>query len=107
MKLIRDKTPDLLRGSTRLVRDTDEHIILLQAKLMEEAAECAASTSVEEFTAEAGDLLQVLKTLAEMKKVSMRDIIQASSEKYGRKGGFDGGLVLVNDPLSNKIGVTV
>jgi predicted house-cleaning noncanonical NTP pyrophosphatase (MazG superfamily) len=107
MKLIRDKTPDLLRGTTRTVRDNVEHEILLRAKLMEEAAECAASTSDEEFIAEAGDLLQVIKTLCILKGITLNQIVDASEEKYLRKGGFDGGLVLVFDPLSNKTHATV
>lgn len=107
MKLIRDKTPDLLRGTTRKVASITEHEILLRSKLMEEAAECAASTSREEFIAEAGDLMEVLHTLCYMKKIEWATILNSADEKKLRKGGFEGGLVLEYDPLSNKTHATV
>lgn len=107
MKLIRDRTPDLLRGSTRPVRDTEEHEILLRAKLMEEAAEVASSTSKEELTIEMGDLFEALITLAKMHNISLDDIRDAMTEKMGRKGSFTNGIVLLHDPLSNKTGVTL
>ena len=103
MKLIRDKTPDLIRGTTRKVVSDTEHMLLLQAKLMEEAAEAASATSTEEFIAEMGDLWEVFFTLCTLKGVKVDDVIKASMEKKLLKGGFSGGLVLEYDPLTNKV----
>ncbi len=106
MKLIRDKTPDLLRGSTRQVRDLDEFRILLRMKLAEEAAEVSASTSSEEMTKEFGDLLEVMYTLLAVESITLEAVIAAKDEKLERKGGFSG-LVLMHDPLSNKTTATI
>lgn len=107
MKLIRDNTPDLQRGTTRFVRDDEEWDILLRAKLMEEAAEVSASTSKEEMIAEFGDLYEVMLTLAGKKGIELEQIISSAVAKYERKGGFEVGTVLMYDPLSNKTGVTI
>lgn len=102
MKLIRDRTPDLLRGSTRPVRDQDEHEILLRMKIMEEAAEVAASTSDEELIGEAGDLYEVMGALFQLRGITWDEVIAAAHDKFKRKGGFVDGTVLVHDPLDNK-----
>jgi predicted house-cleaning noncanonical NTP pyrophosphatase (MazG superfamily) len=107
MKLIRDRTPDLLRGTTRKVRDTTEFELLLRMKLMEEAAEVAAATSDEEFIMELGDLMEVYHRLLKLKGISEHRVALQAIEKHMRKGGFDDGLVLEHDPLSNKTSATL
>lgn len=105
MKLIRDRTPDLERGSTRLVRDDVEKELLLRMKLMEEAAEVAAATSEEEFFMELGDLYETMQSLIRLRENrSFQEVIWAAEEKRIRKGGFDKGVVLLHDTLENKRG---
>ncbi len=101
MKLIRDKTTNLERGSSHLAYG-QEYEMLLRMKLMEEASEAGSAVSTEEFIEEMADLYEVAITLMKLKKVSMADVIAAADEKRQRKGGFDSGLILVHDSLQNK-----
>lgn len=103
MKLIRDRTPNLLRGTTRKVRDEAEHDLLLRLKLYEEAGEASAATSDEELVAEFGDLYEVMNTLLLRRGLSFTRVLAAAATKAAAKGGFVDGLVLEYDPLSNKI----
>jgi predicted house-cleaning noncanonical NTP pyrophosphatase (MazG superfamily) len=102
VKLIRDGTPHLERGSTRHCESDGEYELALRAKLMEEAAEVAAATSREEMLAELGDLHTVLRLLARLNGINGEQIEDAAIEKLSQKGGFSGRLLLVHDPLSNK-----
>jgi predicted house-cleaning noncanonical NTP pyrophosphatase (MazG superfamily) len=107
VKLIRDRTPDLERGSTRIARDDEEFEMLLRMKLMEEAAEAASSTSREELIKELGDLQSIYWELIELLGINDNEVIEAQLEKAARKGGFDDRIVLLHDPLSNKTNATI
>jgi predicted house-cleaning noncanonical NTP pyrophosphatase (MazG superfamily) len=107
MKLIRDRTPGLLPNSTRPVHDLEEFQILLQSKLMEEAAETAAATSTEEFVEEAADIIEVITALCSVYSVTMLEILTARDKKYLEKGAFEKGIVLLHDPLTNKGGISL
>lgn len=74
---------------------------------MEEAAEVAASTSREEMIKELGDLWEVTIAIQKLLDISNEDVMLSMIEKFKRKGGFEGRLVLTHDPLSNKTKATV
>ena len=101
MKLIRDRTPGLLPGSTRIAT-YDEKYMLLRGKLCEEAAEAASSTSKEELFKELGDLYEVMKAVALMAGGSFADVIIAARKKAAEKGDFEMGTILLFDPEWNK-----
>jgi predicted house-cleaning noncanonical NTP pyrophosphatase (MazG superfamily) len=107
MKLIRIRTSDLLRGTTRPVKNDEEFEMLLRQKIGEEAGEIQGSTSDEELTNEIGDLLDVVDRLLQLKGIKHIEVEARRKEKEFRKGGFGDGLVLTFDSLYNKRGVTI
>jgi predicted house-cleaning noncanonical NTP pyrophosphatase (MazG superfamily) len=104
MKLIRDNTPNLERGTIRVCETDGEYELALRAKIMEEAAEVGAATSQEELTKELGDLIDVITHFAIFKGITTEAISESILDKNMRKGGFEKRLLLVYDTLENKGG---
>lgn len=104
MKLIRDNTPGLLQGPgvVEQAATPREYEILHRMKVMEEAAEVAASTSREELVMELGDLFTIAGSLMEMKGITMQEVKEAAEAKAAIKGVFNLGAILMYDPLDNK-----
>jgi predicted house-cleaning noncanonical NTP pyrophosphatase (MazG superfamily) len=92
-KLVRDKIPDIIRGSGRTadVRQLDDRAYLaaLYEKLAEEAAELRRANNADNILEEAADVLEVLISLAALHGHTLDDIVRVASEKRSERGGFD------------------
>ena len=100
-KLVRDKLAEFVlkeRGeilNTRIA-SPEEYMQLLKNKLVEEAQEVLEAKNKEELAEELGDLLEVMKAIAEKEKIA--DLLFSKREaKFLEKGGFDTGVVLIGD----------
>lgn len=96
VKLVRDKlakdlgTMDL---SFKPVESFEEHVLLLRGKLMEEATEYLLKPGAGELA----DVLEAVRALASVDLgTSMGVIEDIRSAKYGARGGFLGGTVMVS-----------
>ncbi|MCH4143685.1 nucleoside triphosphate pyrophosphohydrolase [Acetobacter peroxydans] len=98
-KLVRDDMPDQIakRGEVvvqaRLPRS--ELRRALAAKLLEETQELLAATDPDDVKAELGDLLEIVKAIANVTGVSWTEVETTANEKRRCRGGFEEGAVLV------------
>ena len=99
-KLIRDHVPALVArdGRTPHTRQLapDEFRAALRAKLLEEAAECAAATSPDDIAEECADLLEVLAALAEAEGIDWAAITAVRERKSQVGGCFRERLLLLS-----------
>lgn len=91
-KLVRDKIPDIIKSNgensiTRVLED-EEYRKELYKKLLEETDEVIKSQNVEETLEELADVLEVLKSIAELENKSLNDVIKISEQKRLKRGGF-------------------
>lgn len=90
-KLVRDKIPDLIRGSGREVEtrvlNREEYLNSLFGKLAEDGEELKVA-SAEDRLEEMADVFEVLRTLAEAAGYSIKDVEQAADNKLLERGGF-------------------
>ncbi len=100
-KLVRDKIAEFVlkeRGevlNTR-VATPEEYPQLLKNKLVEETQEVLEANTKEELAEELGDLMEVMKALAE--KEDIVDLLFSKREaKFLERGGFEAGVVLIGD----------
>lgn len=97
-KLIRDRIPEIMYSSgsvpkTRIL-DTQEFILKLKEKLLEEANEVLQTTTKEQLTEELADLLEVLHTLSQTMNISEIDLQTTQQQKRQKRGGFSKQLCL-------------
>lgn len=93
IKLIRDDMGRSLADGGRVVYrpidDSELHVQLLRAKLIEEALEYLRTPEVEELA----DVLEVVDALTKLDLgVSMEDIVAAAVTKRLERGGFEKGI---------------
>jgi predicted house-cleaning noncanonical NTP pyrophosphatase (MazG superfamily) len=100
-KLVRDKIAEFVikeRGevlNTRIA-SSEEHTQLLKNKLIEESQEVLNAKNKEELAEELGDLLEVMRALAQREGIV--DMLFSKREaKFLEKGGFETGVVLIGD----------
>jgi predicted house-cleaning noncanonical NTP pyrophosphatase (MazG superfamily) len=100
-KLVRDKIAEFVmkeRGevlNTRIA-NSEEHTQLLKNKLIEESQEVLNAKNKEELAEELGDLLEVMRALAQREGIV--DMLFSKREaKFLEKGGFETGVVLIGD----------
>ena len=97
-KLVRDRIPDIIRADGRhpvvQVLAADARRTALLDKLAEEAAEARAAQDVD-LAEELADVLEVVRALAAHLHLSLDDITDLADQKSAERGGFDGGLFLV------------
>ena len=91
-KLVRDNIPDIIEKNnevpvTRILSD-DEYKKELYKKLNEEVKEVINSKTKEEILEELADVLEVLKSIAEFNNKTLEDVIDISSKKRLKRGGF-------------------
>lgn len=96
VKLVRDHVAKFIGTdcivSYEPVGDYDEHVERLRKKLIEEAVEYAFDPSL----GEAADVYEALRALAIVDLGStIHAVIAESMEKYGERGGFTDGTVMV------------
>ncbi len=92
-KLVRDKIPEKITKNgeipvTRILND-GEFLIELKKKLLEEANECAASTSVTELTEELADLEEVILAILRVQSITPQAVEDVRQEKFEKRGGFE------------------
>ncbi|NQV12636.1 nucleoside triphosphate pyrophosphohydrolase [Candidatus Uhrbacteria bacterium] len=94
-KLVRDKIPQIIAddGSIAVTHIADgvEYWEMLKAKLLEEAAEVVEDTNVKE---ELADLLEVIHSILEYKKISFDELEVVRLEKRAKRGGFEDRIIL-------------
>jgi len=96
MKLVRDLIPQIIEQSGKKPRyyaaDLPEFKQRLYDKMQEEMQEFREDPCVEE----AADMLEVLRGICWINKISMREVSEAAQEKARLRGGFTSGYVLEN-----------
>jgi len=104
MKLVRDLIPQIIESEGRKcehrkVRDRDEHMRQLRAKMSEETNEFFKNPCVEE----AADMLEVLYAFTSLHDIEFEDVLEAARVKHDERGGFMEGVILKNiEPRPNK-----
>lgn len=97
-KLVRDNIPDIIRsnGETPVTKilDNTEYKKELEAKLNEEYLEVLESSGKSRIE-ELGDMLEVIKALAELENSSLDEVIEVRKEKCLKRGGFNKRIYLI------------
>lgn len=92
-KLIRDRLPEIMRAQGLSVFDrrmeTDEFIVRLKEKLLEEAREAATSGDRAELVEELADLAEVVAALTAAAGITSGEIEAVRLKKRAERGGFD------------------
>ncbi len=91
-KLVRDNIPDIIRSDnekpvTRILTDA-EYERELYRKLAEECKEVYRAEDNDEACKELADVLEVIRTIANVKGKSLEDIIKLAEDKRNKRGGF-------------------
>jgi predicted house-cleaning noncanonical NTP pyrophosphatase (MazG superfamily) len=98
-KLVRDKIAEFVMKERGEVLNTriaspEAYLQLLKNKLVEEAQEALEAKNRDELAEELGDLLEVMKALAEREGIV--DLLFSKREaKFLERGGFEAGVVLI------------
>jgi len=92
-KLVRDKIPEIIKNNngipkTKILNDI-EYKKELEIKLTEEINEVLNSADGEKRLEELADVLEVVKSLAELEKNTLDDIIDLANKKREKRGGFE------------------
>lgn len=95
MKLVRDLIPEIIQADGRAcqwrtVKDRQEHIRLLKAKIVEETNEFIENPCIEE----AADILEVLGAFIALNDLEFTEVLDAATKKFQERGGFTGGIIL-------------
>lgn len=98
-KLVRDKIPENIwqRGesvTTAQLHD-DALLMALKEKLVEEAYEMLDAKDQQSIVAELADIREVIDSLIQKLGVSEKDVAEEQAQKRQKRGGFSGGIVLV------------
>lgn len=96
-KLVRDKIPEKIEKNGEIpitsILNDNEYKRELEKKLYEEYNE-VISASGKDRIEELADMLEVIKSLANIEGKSLEDVIKVSSEKREKRGGFDNRIFL-------------
>ncbi|OAT85998.1 phosphoribosyl-ATP pyrophosphohydrolase [Bacillus sp. MKU004] len=102
-KLVRDKIPQIIEGkgkkfSAKVLNDED-YIKYLKEKAYEELDEYCAVETDEEAVEELADLLEVIRTMANLHGASIEEVEAVRKDKAEKRGGFQEKvfLIKVND----------
>jgi predicted house-cleaning noncanonical NTP pyrophosphatase (MazG superfamily) len=95
-KLVRDLIPDIIRADgqepiVEVVHDPQRLLELTLDKVVEEAQELREGRNVEELA----DALETLQAAARRLGLTWEQVEAARHDKWCRRGGFDGGIVLL------------
>jgi len=87
-KLVRDKIPELIvkdggKPNTRILSD-EEYLAALDKKLQEEVAEYLEQNDLDEL----GDVLEVIRAIAEARGNGIDAIENTREQKFRERGGF-------------------
>ena len=92
-KLVRDNIPTIIEQDnevpfTRILNDNDYKKELYK-KLKEEFDEVIDSKNTFELLEELADLLEVIKSIAQLEDKTIEDIIETANQKKLKRGGFE------------------
>ena len=92
-KLVRDRIPKKIEGNgenavVRILND-HEYKLELNKKLLEECNEVIGAKDSVEVEEELGDVLEVIRAIAELNNSNLDEIIRFSDAKREKRGGFD------------------
>ena len=97
-KLVRDNIPNIIKshGEEYVVRvlEEDEYEVELYKKLLEEVNEVINAEDSIATLEELADVLEVLKSIAELNDRNLADVIELSDQKRLKRGGFEKRLFL-------------
>lgn len=97
-KLVRDKIPEIIKKNDKepMVKKLSgkEYKIELYKKLLEKANEVIESKNFESAIEELADVLEVLKSIAQLNKKDLNNIIEVADQKRIKRGGFEKRLFL-------------
>ena len=92
-KLVRDKIPEIIQknGEESIVRvlSDNEYKDELYKKLLEESNEVLASNNVDSTLEELADVLEIIKSIAELNNKELDDVIEIANQKRLKRGGFE------------------
>lgn len=97
-KLVRDGIGEVpwvdedAKRHLRRVKDSDEHIVKLIEKLLEEVGELVAAVEADDAIKELGDVYDVLDAMVVVMEAGL-EVASARKEKLDRMGGFTKGVV--------------
>ena len=91
-KLVRDNIPNIIENNgekaiTRILSDK-EYRVELYKKLLEESQEVINSQDTEDILEELANVLEVLKSIAELENRNLDDVIEIANQKRLKRGGF-------------------
>ena len=92
-KLVRDNISDIIASNgeesvTRILAD-EEYKAELYKKLLEEANEVISSKTSDETIEELADVLEILKSIAELNGKILDDVVEVAKQKRLKRGGFE------------------
>ena len=96
-KLVRDKIPDIIKKNNEeciITTLNEEYKKALEDKLVEELNEVLESTGNNRIE-ELSDMIEVIASLAKLEGKTLNDVIEASSKKKEKRGGFDNKIFLL------------
>ncbi len=92
-KLVRDNIPDIIASNgeesvTRILA-AEEYKVELYKKLLEEANEVISSKNSDETLEELADVLEILRSIAELNGKILDDVLETANQKKLKRGGFE------------------
>ena len=92
-KLVTDNIPDIIASNgeesvTRILAD-EEYKVELYKKLLEETNEVISSKNSDETIEELADVLEILKSIAELNDKKLDDVVEVAKQKRLKRGGFE------------------
>jgi len=92
-KLVRDNIPNIIANNgeesvTRILSD-EEYKAELYKKLLEEAKEVISSKNSDETIEELADVLEILRSIAELNGKTLDDVLETANQKKLKRGGFE------------------
>lgn len=97
-KLVRDNIPDIIKSDGEIpitkTLDQNDYKKELEIKLNEEYHEVLESSGKNRIE-ELGDMLEVIKALAELEGSSLNEVIETSKQKCLKRGGFSKKIFLI------------
>lgn len=105
-KLVRDKIPSKIENNGEIaitrVLDEEEYRKELYKKILEESDEVINAKSKEEILEELADVLEIIKSIAQLENKTLDDIIEIANQKRLKRGGFEKRLFLEKTYTNNK-----
>ncbi len=91
-KLVRDNIPAIIKnnnGNPKIrILDDSQYKKELKTKLSEEVNEVLSASEDGKLLEELADVLEVIKSMAELENKTLEDIIDLANKKREKRGGF-------------------